>query len=75
MDEPFAMRNIFSIIAVEIEDPKSWEMIKVNGQWFKLFLEFYTNEVEDDMVLHESQYLEWGNKLFILYKFLLYLSF
>lgn len=63
----FIVGKLFSHIVVEIEDPKCCYIFKVNGQRFKLFMEFQANNKEEAMVVHEPQYLEFGKKLYILY--------
>lgn len=55
--------------AIEIGDPKRNENFNVNRQRLKLFLKFQTNDKEVAMVLREPQFLECGNKLYILYSF------
>lgn len=63
-----SVRNVSSHGVVKIEDPKSSRTFKINGQFLKPLSKFQA--IDEEETIHQSRYLEWVNKLCILYKFL-----
>jgi hypothetical protein len=47
---PFIIRTMFSLGAIELEDPKNGNIFKVNGQRVKLLLELRSLEVETTLL-------------------------
>ena len=52
------VKSVYPHWAVEIENPKNSEILKVNCQRLKLFLELPTKKEGEGMVIHDPQYLE-----------------
>ena len=44
---PFIVRTVYTHSAIEIENPKNFDMFKVNGQHLKPFLELEPPKVEE----------------------------
>jgi hypothetical protein len=55
--DAFIIQSVFTHKAIEIEDSKKDNTLKVNGQWLKLFLELKNSEIEMKL-LADLSYLE-----------------
>jgi hypothetical protein len=60
--DAFIIQSVFTHKAIEIEDSKKDNTLKVNGQWLKLFLELKNSEIEMKL-LADLSYLEWSSSV------------